>query len=263
MTPAPHILLVGCGKMGSALARGWIAAGHPPDRLDIVSPSPPAVPGRHWTALPPVGRYDVLVAAVKPQKIGEALADAARLCGPETLVLSVAAGTPVARLAALTGLSAPVVRTMPNTPSAIGCGITALTTPESTPERMRHLAESLMQAVGETVWVESEDALDAVTAVSGSGPAYLFHLIEALAQAGVTAGLPAELAMQLARKTVIGSARLADASDRSAAELRADVTSPGGTTAAGLGVLMAELPDLMQRTVAAARARAAELRTLA
>lgn len=262
MTPAPHILLVGCGKMGAALARGWIVAGHPVDCLDIVSPSPPGVAGRHWTTLPPEGRYEALVVAVKPQKIQAALEGAARLCSAETLVLSVAAGTAIARLAALTGGRAPVVRTMPNTPSAIGCGIAALTTADSTPETMRARAELLMQAVGETVWVETEDALDAVTAVSGSGPAYVFHMIEALAQAAAVAGLPADLAMRLARKTVIGSARLAQADTRSAADLRADVTSPGGTTAAGLAVLMPELPGLMQRTVAAAQARAAELRTL-
>ncbi|TXG82693.1 MAG: pyrroline-5-carboxylate reductase [Sphingomonadales bacterium] len=263
MTPAPHILLVGCGKMGSALARGWIAAGHPPDLLDIVSPSPPSVAGRHWSVLPSVGRYDALVVAVKPQKVSEALTGAARLCGTGTLVLSVAAGTAIARLAALTGGQAPVVRAMPNTPSAIGCGIAALTAADSTPQPMRARAELLMRAVGETLWVDTEDALDAVTAVSGSGPAYVFHLIEALAQAGVSAGLSADLAMRLARQTVIGSARLAEASDRSAADLRADVTSPGGTTAAGLAVLMPELPELMRRTVAAAQARAAQLRALA
>lgn len=263
MTPAPHILLVGCGKMGSALARGWIAAGHPPDLLDIVSPSPPSVAGRHLPALPRDGRYDALVIAVKPQKIAEALAGAESLCHAGTLVLSVAAGTPIARLSGLTGGQAPVVRTMPNTPSAIGCGITALTTADTTPLAMCKLAEQLMRAVGETLWVDTEDAMDVVTAVSGSGPAYVFHMIEALALAGAASGLSADLAMQLARKTVIGSARLAEAGTRSAADLRADVTSPGGTTAAGLAVLMPELPDLMRRTVAAAQARATELRAMA
>ncbi len=200
--------------------------------------------------------------AVKPQMMGAALPALQALGGGSTLFVSVAAGTTIAALEATLGPRTPIVRTMPNTPAMVGRGITAICgNAHATPAHLA-LARALMAAVGQVVDLEGEHQIDAVTAVSGSGPAYVFHLIEALAAAGEAEGLPAALAMQLARATVCGAGELAQQSPESAAQLRINVTSPGGTTAAALGVLMeAEtgFPALLRRAVKAAADRGREL----
>jgi pyrroline-5-carboxylate reductase len=261
------LVLVGCGKMGSALLEGWLADGLPPRAFTVIEPSPTArleaLAGeglRLNAALPPAPAVAVL--AVKPQMMGEALPGLAALGGRDTLVLSIAAGTPLAAFEAAFGADTPIVRAMPNTPASVGRGITALVGNARAGAGDLALAEALMQAVGQTVRLETEDAMDAVTAVSGSGPAYVFLLIEALASAGEAEGLPPDLALTLARATVAGAGHLAEASDLGPAELRVNVTSPGGTTAAALGVLQDDasgLPALIRRAVAAAAARSRAL----
>jgi pyrroline-5-carboxylate reductase len=258
------LVLLGCGRMGSALLAGWLAAGLPAAAVHVTEPHPSdwlrgtgaAVNG----ALPPAPA--VLVVAVKPQTMAAALPGVASLGGGGTLFLSIAAGTRIAAFEAVAGAATPVVRAMPNTPAMVGRGITALVAnPAATPDH-RALARALMAAVGEVVELNDEGLIDAVTAVSGSGPAYVFHLIEAMAEAGAALGLPPEIAMRLARATVCGAGELAHRSPDPAAVLRAGVTSPGGTTAAALAVLMdpaGGLPPLMRRALAAAAARGREL----
>jgi pyrroline-5-carboxylate reductase len=258
------LVLLGCGKMGSALLAGWIAAGVAPEAFTVVEPNPSdwlSASGVRLNAGLPA-RPAACVLAVKPQMMGPALPAVAALGGGDTLVVSIAAGTRIAALAAVFGPATPIVRAMPNTPAMVGRGITALVAGPGVAPSGLALAEALMAAVGETVVLDDEAQIDAVTAVSGSGPAYVFHLIEALSAAGVAEGLPAEVAMRLARATVSGSGELARRSADSAAQLRVNVTSPGGTTAAALAVLMdpaAGLPPLMARAVAAAAARGREL----
>jgi pyrroline-5-carboxylate reductase len=258
------LVLLGCGKMGSALLAGWLAGGLSPGAVRVIEPAP-----SDWLRATGV-RLDgdlpadpaVALVAVKPQMMGAALPALAALGGGGTLIVSIAAGTPIAAFEAAFGTSTPVVRAMPNTPAAVGRGITALVGNAAAGEAGLAMAEGLMAAVGATVRLAQEGQMDAVTAVSGSGPAYVFHLIEALAAAGVASGLPEGLAMELARHTVCGAGELAHRSEESAAQLRVNVTSPGGTTAAALAELMdAEqgLPPLMRRAVAAAAARGREL----
>jgi pyrroline-5-carboxylate reductase len=262
------LVLVGCGKMGSALLRGWIADGAAL-RFLVVEPAgpPPGLAAEtavswHRTAEELAGEPtpDVVVFAVKPQVIDAVLPGYRRWAGPQTLFVSIVAGKTIAGMTRHLGPAA-LVRTMPNTPAAIGRGITvACANPRVTPEQ-RRLCDRLLAAAGESAWVEDEALLDAVTAVSGSGPAYVFLLIEALAQAAEAAGLPPDLALCLARSTVAGSGELARLSEESPAELRENVTSPGGTTRAALDVLMAEdgLVPLIGRAVGAAAARSREL----
>ena len=258
------LVLLGCGRMGSALLAGWLAQGLPAGAVWVIEPQPSDwLTGRgvHLNAALPA-RPAVAVVAVKPQMMGAALPALAAFGGGGTLFVSIAAGTPVAAFEAAFGAGSPVVRAMPNTPAAVGRGVSALIGNAACGEAELALAEALMGAVGATVRLEREAQMDAVTAVSGSGPAYVFHLIEALAAAGVAEGLPEELAMQLARHTVCGAGELAHLSGESAEQLRVNVTSPGGTTAAALEVLMDEgsgLPALMRRAVAAAAARSREL----
>ena len=262
------IVLLGCGKMGSALLEGWLAGGLAPDRFSILDPNPTprlqalAQDGlRLNSELPPAPA--VALVAVKPQMMGEALGRLAPLGNGETLLISIAAGTPIADFETALGAATPVVRAMPNTPSALGRGITALIGNAKVTEADMALAEALMGAVGQTVRLDSEDQMDAVTAVSGSGPAYVFLMIEALAAAGMSEGLPDDLALKLARATVAGAGALAESSDQSPAELRINVTSPGGTTAAALGILMNDrsgLCGMMREAVSAAAARSRELR---
>ena len=261
------LLLLGCGKMGSALLEGWLAGGLPPAAVTVIEPDP----GERLHALAAEGLAlnaplpadpAVAVLAVKPQAMAAALPALAALGESTTLFVSIAAGTPIARLEAALGARTPIVRAMPNTPAAIGRGITALVGNASPGAGALDLAETLMAAVGRTVRLADESQMDAVTAVSGSGPAYVFLTIEALAAAGEAEGLPPDLALALARATVAGAGALAEASDKPPSALRTDVTSPGGTTAAALAVLMAEdagLPALMRRGVAAAAARSREL----
>lgn len=249
------LVLLGCGKMGSAMLRGWLAAGVRPEAVHVVDPAPGAWLSEAGVAvngaLPEAPA--VLVVAVKPQTMESALPGVS--VGAGTLVISVAAGTPLARFqAAFPG--AAVVRAMPNTPAAIGRGITALVGDVSAADM--ELARALLETVGETVELQSEAQMDAVTGVSGSGPAYVFHLIECLRDAGVAEGLPEEMALQLARATVAGAGALAMEGE-APGQLRENVTSPNGTTQAGLEVLMAELPGVMRRTVRAAAGRSKEL----
>jgi pyrroline-5-carboxylate reductase len=204
----------------------------------------------------------IVLIAVKPQMMGEALPGLRALGNGATLFLSIAAGTPISAFAAVLGERTPIIRAMPNTPAAVSRGITALIGNDRTSEAQLALAERLMSAVGQTVRLDSEVQMDAVTAVSGSGPAYVFHLIETLAAAGAAEGLPADLAMTLAKATVAGAGALAEAATEDPAQLRVNVTSPGGTTQAALAVLMDEtdgFPALMKRAVKAAAERSREL----
>jgi pyrroline-5-carboxylate reductase len=252
---AEGIWLLGCGNMGGALLRRWIADEMGP--IAVIDPAPGAVSaGVTVGASPPAGVPQILVLAVKPQVWRDAVAGLAGRIGANTLVVSVMAGVTIAALSeGFPGCA--VIRAMPNTPAGIGQGVTALFTNGNA--MARAAAEAVFQPAGATVWLDDEADFDAVTAVSGSGPAYVFAFIEALAAAGVAAGLEAGLAERLARATVTGAAALAVADGSPAAELRARVTSPGGTTAAGLAVLMPGLTPLVTDAVAAAAARSREL----
>ncbi len=264
------ITLVGAGKMGSAMLSGWLAMGLPGQAVTILEPFPHAdlvaTCTKHGIALnPPAAARksaEVLILAIKPQMLDTAAPDLAPLVGPGTLIISILAGKRIADLATrLTGTSS-FVRAMPNTPAAIGRGITGVAASASVTSRQRAMTDALLGAVGAVEWLDSEALIDAVTAVSGSGPAYIFYLTEALAKAGEAAGLPADLAGRLARATVEGSGELMRLSpDLTPAKLRENVTSPGGTTAAALAVLMADdgLSPLMREAVAAALRRAGEL----
>lgn len=249
------IWLLGCGNMGGALLGGWLAEGMGP--VAVIDPAPRALPlGVVATPTPPDGAPDVLVLAVKPQVWRAAAAPLAACVGPMTLVVSVMAGVTTSEIADVFP-ACPIIRAMPNTPAAIGKGVTALFTDAG--DLAAGAAEALFSPAGTTVWLHREADFDAVTAVSGSGPAYVFAFIEALAAAGAAAGLEPGLAAQLARATVTGAAALATADAATAAELRARVTSPGGTTAAGLAVLMPDLARVLAITVAAAAERSRQL----
>jgi pyrroline-5-carboxylate reductase len=264
------LLLVGCGKMGSALLQGWLAEGLL--AADVLVVEPAADPARTARA-PGVGmlasaeavsadfRPAAVVFAVKPQSMAEVVPHYVRFQLSGALFLSIAAGTTIAFFEQHLGADAAVVRVMPNTPAAIRRGMSVLCANGNVSEAQRELAGRLMAAAGATAWIDDEGLMDAVTAVSGSGPAYVFLLIETLAAAGAAAGLPAALAAQLALETVAGAGALAQSADEDPAQLRVNVTSPGGTTAAALEVLMAEdgLAQLMQRAVAAATRRGREL----
>lgn len=258
------LVLLGCGKMGSAMLNGWIEDGLPASSIWVIDPAPSEwvrSQGVHINEDLPTDPAIVLV-AVKPQMMGEALPSIVAFGGGSTVFVSVAAGTPIAAFESILGRETPVIRAMPNTPAAIGKGITALIGNERATPADMILAETLMSAVGQTVLLESEAQMDAVTGVSGSGPAYVFHLIETLAAAGVDQGLPSELAMRLAKYTVAGAGALALSSEEDPAQLRVNVTSPNGTTQAALDVLMdAEtgFPALLARAVKAATDRSREL----
>ena len=271
-TPAPAkantLVLVGCGQMGSAMLRGWLARGAA-ERFMVVEPAgaPAALAeatGVAWyrtaTDLPAGLAPDAVVFAVKPQLIDAVVPRYRRWVRPQTLFLSIAAGTTIAGLARHLGEAA-IVRCMPNTPAAIGRAITVACPNPRVSAAQRGLGDALLAAIGESAWVEDEALMDAVTAVSGSGPAYVFLLIEALAEAGAKVGLPVDLALRLARSTVAGAGELARLSPETPAELRENVTSPGGTTRAALDVLMSEngLVQLLERAVAAATERSREL----
>lgn len=258
------LVILGCGKMGSALLEGWLANGLTPDAVHVLDPQPSewllSIGVKVNEGLPEAPAMALL--AVKPQMMGEALPALQALGGGGTVFVSVAAGTSLAALESALGQGTPIVRVMPNTPAAVGRGISALVANAHVSASALDLSEALMQAVGQTVRLESEAQMDAVTGVSGSGPAYVFHLIEALAAAGVAEGLPEDMAMKLARATVCGAGELAHQSAETAAQLRINVTSPGGTTAAALAVLMAEdsgFPPLLKRAVKAAADRSKEL----
>jgi pyrroline-5-carboxylate reductase len=259
------LVMLGCGKMGSAMLEGWLNRDLPPSSVFVVDPHP-----SDWLMAQGVVVNDtlpdtpaVLLLAVKPQMMDEALPTVARYGGGATLVLSVAAGTPISRFEAALGPGTRIVRAMPNTPAAIGQGITAIVGNAAAGAEDLAMAEALLSAVGQVVQLETEDQIDAVTGVSGSGPAYVFHMIDALAAAGEAEGLPPELAMALAKATVAGAGALAMSAEETPSQLRVNVTSPNGTTQAGLEVLMDEatgLAPLIRRTVAAAAGRSRELR---
>ncbi|QYX57868.1 pyrroline-5-carboxylate reductase [Roseovarius sp. SCSIO 43702] len=258
------LVLLGCGKMGSAMLEGWLADGLPARAVWVIDPNPSDwLKGTGVTIngdLP--GEPAIVLIAVKPQMMGDALPSIAAMGNGKTLFVSVAAGTPIAAYEAALGEASPIIRAMPNTPAAVGRGITAIIGNEKATPAHLDLAEDLLSAVGQVVRLEDESQMDAVTGVSGSGPAYVFHMIECLAKAGEAQGLAPELAMQLAQATVAGAGALAEGSDETPEQLRINVTSPNGTTQAGLEVLMDEkrgLPDLMRRTVAAAAERSREL----
>lgn len=260
------LVLLGCGKMGSAMLAGWLAGGLPAASVWVREPDPSdwlkarAAEGLHLDGLPDAPA--IVLVAVKPQVMAEALPALARFGGGETLFLSVAAGTPIRFYEEVLGAQTPVIRAMPNTPAAIGRGITAICGNARATEAHMALAEALLSAVGQVVRLSGEQQMDAVTAVSGSGPAYVFLLIETLAAAGEAEGLPAGLAMRLAKATVAGAGALAEAASEDPAQLRVNVTSPGGTTAAALKVLMDEtrgFPALLREAVHAAAGRGREL----
>jgi pyrroline-5-carboxylate reductase len=258
------LVLLGCGKMGSAMLEGWLRDGLPSSSVWIVDPAPSEWvrdQNVHVNSALPVSPAVVIV-AVKPQMMGNALPAISTFGNAETLFISVAAGTQLSSLAEVLGAKTPIVRAMPNTPAAVGKGITALIGNDNVSTAQLELADHLMSAVGEVVHLSTEAQMDAVTGVSGSGPAYVFHLIECLAAAAEAEGLPSGLALQLARATVAGAGALAMQSGEDPGQLRRNVTSPNGTTQAGLDVLMdgaTGLPPLIQRTVAAATARSREL----
>ena len=259
---ARGLVLIGCGRMGGALLQGWLKHGLAASAVHVVDPAPrPELSGLGISVNGEMPKSPaVLVIAVKPQMMAGVLPELAGF-GADTLVLSVAAGVNISAYEAAFPQS-PIVRAMPNTPAAIGQGISAIIGNAKAGAVEMDLAEALMAAVGRVVRLEREDQMDAVTALSGSGPAYVFHLIEAMAAAGVAEGLAPDLALDLARATVAGAGALAVHEDEDPAVLRANVTSPGGTTAAGLRELMDEqsgLPPLMRRTIAAAAARGREL----
>jgi pyrroline-5-carboxylate reductase len=209
----------------------------------------------------PSSAPNVLVLAVKPQTMAKVLDEVAPLAGSQTAVLSIAAGRTVASIARHFPPNTAIVRVMPNLPAEIGRGITAAFANPHVSTAQRDLCGELLSSAGEVAWIEDENYLDAVTAVSGSGPGYVFYLVECLAAAGRDAGLPPDLAEKLARATIEGAGELLRRSPLSPAQLRENVTSPGGTTAAGLSVLMRELGlmDLLRETVAAAARRSREL----
>ena len=258
------LVLLGCGKMGSAMLAGWLDGGLAASSVWVLDPAPSGWlrgTGVHLNTELPDAPAIVLV-AVKPQMMADALPVLAPLGQGDTLFVSVAAGTPISFYEGVLGANTPVIRAMPNTPAAIGRGITALIGNAHADEPRLAQAEALLAAVGQTVRLTNETQMDAVTAVSGSGPAYVFHLIETMAAAGEAEGLPTDLAMALAKATVSGAGALAETADDSPTQLRINVTSPNGTTQAALEVLMDDndgFPALLRRAVAAAANRSREL----
>jgi pyrroline-5-carboxylate reductase len=263
------MLLLGCGKMGGAMLRGWLARGVPGEQLYVVDPSPRdlddmSAAGVTIVTKPadlPAGLQPAIVLlAIKPQFMDEALPDYRRFAKPDTLFLSIAAGKTLAYLRQQIG-NATIVRAMPNTPAAVGRGVSVIVRQPGISDAQLDLCAGLLSAVGEIAWVDDEELINAVTAVSGGGPAYVFLLIECLAEAGRQAGLPADMAMQIARSTVCGSGELAYQSSESAEALRKAVMSPKGTTEQAIAVLMAPdgLQPLMTRAIAAATKRSREL----
>lgn len=258
-----HILLIGAGKMGGALLAAWLRSGLRADAVTVLDPHAASHPEgvRVVSSLQDIsGPFDCIVLAVKPQTMDSVLTSLASVRPASALVLSIAAGKTLAYFEQHLG-DAAIVRAMPNTPALIRKGITALIANARTSDTQRQLADHLLAAAGRTVWLESETQMDAVTAVSGSGPAYMFLFLEALIAAGMAQGLSEEMATQLALQTMRGSVKLAQKSDDSLAQLRKNVTSPGGTTEAALNVLMTDdaLATLLGSAVDAAVKRAREL----
>ncbi|MFA7414544.1 MAG: pyrroline-5-carboxylate reductase [Rhizobium sp.] len=263
-----HIVLVGAGNMGGAMLSGWLKSGVPGSSVTVIDPGPSeammariAEAGARYTKDVPQGlEAGILFLAVKPQVMGSVLPPLKPLVGDDTVVVSVAAGTTLSFMESHLGQAA-MVRAMPNTPAMIGRGVTGAFANVRVSRAQRDIVHDLLKVSGPVEWVASEADINAVTALSGSGPAYVFYLVECMAEAGRKAGLPADLAMRLARETVAGAGELLHQSPDDASRLRQNVTSPGGTTAAALAVLMAEdgMQPLFDRAIEAARVRAEEL----
>jgi pyrroline-5-carboxylate reductase len=263
------LLLVGCGKMGGAMLAGWLERGLDQAETHVIEPNKAALgalanEGLHhhvdFSSLPAKLNPRVVVLAVKPQMMASSLPGCRRFVGPGTLFLSIAAGKTIAYFERELGRG-PLVRAMPNTPAAIARGITVAVANPAVSADQKAQADQLLKAVGEVAWVDQEALIDPVTALSGGGPAYVFLLMEYLAEAGAAAGLPLDLARRLARVTVSGAGELARQSSESVEQLRQNVTSPGGTTLEALKVLMAEdgLKPLLIKAIAAATRRSREL----
>lgn len=268
---ADTVLLVGCGNMGHAMLAGWLG-NDPSVDAHVVEPDGPlrqraAETGANALAsaadLPSDFAPDLIFLAVKPQSMAKVVPEYSRFAGGPASFVSVAAGTTIRTLADMLPGPTPIIRCMPNTPSSIGAGMLVCCANSHTQAEARRSTTRLLTSSGVVDWIEDEQLMDAVTALSGSGPAYVFHMIECMAAAGEKVGLPPELALKMARQTVMGAGQLAGGTDTHPGTLREQVTSAGGTTAAGLAVLMAEdaLAPLMQRTVTAARDRGRELAT--
>jgi pyrroline-5-carboxylate reductase len=266
LSGAGEILLIGFGNMGQALARGWLAKGRAASGIAVVDPMPAALTAARDLGIAATRELatrsaDIVVLAVKPNQLSAVLPQCAPLASAGAVFLSIAAGKTLAEIERGLGPRAAVVRAMPNTPAAIGQGMTALVANDAATEHQRATCAELVAAVGEVAWLDDERDMDAVTAVSGSGPAYVFLLVECLEQAAIDLGLAAPLAKQLALATVAGSAAYAAAAGESPAELRRRVTSPNGTTQAALDVLMAGggMRELLGRATRAAAQRSREL----
>ncbi len=265
------LLLVGGGKMGSAMLQGWLQRSLSADDVTIIEPHDGTAETLRATfnvdvhpdaaAVPEAASPETVVFAVKPQMMDEVIGPYAAYADNDCLFLSIAAGKTIAYFEDRLSKSAPVVRAMPNTPAAVGRGITVCCANAHVSAAQRAWTGELLEAVGEVAWVDAEEHIDAVTAVSGGGPAYVFLLAEVMAQAGIDAGLPVELAHQLARVTVAGAGELLHQSDEDPAVLRQNVTSPGGTTAEALKVLMAHdaWQPLMTEAIKQATRRSREL----
>ncbi len=269
MTDFVPLLIFGAGKMGGAMLNGALRAGWPASIITVIDPNPAdalrALAAREGFALNPAagsGTSKLVLLAIKPQMLDSAATTLASHVSGETVLVSIMAGKSIADIKARLPQVTKLVRAMPNTPAAIGRGITGAYATRSITEAEKALVLALLKTTGRLEWVENEALIDAVTAVSGSGPAYVFHLVETLAKAGEDVGLPADLALRLARATIEGAGELLfQEAETAPSVLRQNVTSPGGTTAAALEVLMAAdgLQPLMTRAVKAARARAKAL----
>ncbi len=261
------LVLVGAGKMGGAMLEGWLRIGMAGPGITLVDPhisdAMSSLAAEKGMAVnpPKVAAAEVVVLATKPQMLDTAAPAVQALIGPRTLLISILAGKTLGDLAQRLPNAGAIVRAMPNLPASVQRGVTAAAAGPGVSATQREMADALLGSIGKVEWLADEGLIDAVTAVSGSGPAYVFHLVEALAAAGAAAGLPADLAGRLARATVEGAGEMLFQSDLAPGTLRQNVTSPGGTTAAALEVLMAEdgMPLLMRRAVAAAKRRAEEL----
>ncbi|PDT31957.1 pyrroline-5-carboxylate reductase [Rhizobium sp. L9] len=268
VSPANPVVLIGAGNMGGAMLSGWLKSGVPGSAVIVVDPGPSSAMlatikeagATHLTAIPTELKASVLFLAVKPQVMETVLPDVKSAVGPATVVVSVAAGKTLGFLEKHLGKAA-MVRAMPNTPAMVGRGVTGAFANSGVSDPQRKRVHALLSVSGPVEWVPAEADIDAVTALSGSGPAYVFYLVECMAEAGRKLGLQADLAMRLARETVAGAGELLHQSPDDASRLRQNVTSPGGTTAAALAVLMAEngMQPLFDKALAAARKRAEEL----
>ncbi len=270
--PEQPLLLLGCGKMGGAMLQGWLKGGLSGEAVIVADPNRagvlemlPKLNTKNIVAdiadLPGSLAPSFIILAVKPQFMDQAMASLKSLNYADSVFLSIAAGKTVGYFERHLGQAAAIVRAMPNTPASIGKGITVGYPNKNVSDFQKDICHDLLSAVGNVEWVEEEKLIDAVTAVSGSGPAYVFSMVEALAGAGEQIGLPPELARKLARQTICGAGALLEQSDETAAQLRMNVTSPGGTTEAGLNILMGEkgLGKLMGETVRAAHQKSKNL----